>query len=257
MVDKGIYWSLHPNLLVSVLLCCFSEAEVALASQVASGVWAQKEYYPLALRLSSDTKIILDFRLSITHLFVLLPSSFYLSLILTQTRDVRFNYYAGSLPTIMSQEILTFPLIVLSFNLSYWLLCISISNSLGYSMSSSFLNPSKLGQIIDLSGTFHCQSTGKNTLGLPVVVMLLKLSFSPIDFCFFLSTCLQQPKYFHSIWLCLFSPLLTDSISFFPFYGIVLIFLASVKSIKGSWNSKSDSFLYYLSRPTPPPPVTK
>lgn len=139
------------------------------------------------------------FHLSVPHLFIL-PPSFHLPLILTQTRDIRFNYYAGPVPTTMSQkELLALPSIFIRFN-RIDTSCISVSNSLGFSLSSNFLNSSKLGQIVHLYGSFYCQCTGRNHHGFPSLGnALLKIWFHSRQFLLF-------P--FHLFMIELFSPYL-------------------------------------------------
>lgn len=196
--------------------------------------------------------MLLCFHLSIPRLFILLPPSFHLSLILTQTRDIRFNYYAGLVPTTMSQkEILAFLSVFIRFSPSYW----------------------------------HFLYFSIKFIGLFLVIQFSKFFqtgiYSWSVWVFLLPEHLEKPPWVPQSWLCsikslvsfssisafsihlfmieIFSPYLlslssSDSLSVLPFYQIVLIFLASVKPNKGSWNSKWDTVSWTISyTPTRPP----
>ena len=106
----------------SVLLCPFSEAEATLARQISSGTWAKKEYFSCSE--SSNNRIMLDFHLSITHLFIftlLLP--FIIQFDPNKGCQMQLLCWLMANPN----EPGIFPSTFLRFSLSYWhLLCFNV-----------------------------------------------------------------------------------------------------------------------------------
>lgn len=226
MEDTGVCWRMHSHLLVDIRLSVFRSRDNSFGKPDCSGVWAKKEHYSLALSLSSDTKIILDSHLSVTHLFIILPSSFHLSLILTRTKDVRFSYYDDPVPTIMSQEMLAFPSIFLRFNLPYWHLLYFNIKFIGVFLVIQFSKFFPTG--IDGSSLqvfFTARALGRTHwvsqswwYSAKTLVFLQQLLFPFHVF--------TTAKLF-SLYLAQLVFFSVDSPSFFSFYRIVLTFLES------------------------------
>lgn len=101
-------------------------------------------------------------------------------------------------------------------------------------------------------GSFYCQHTRRNLHGFPSLGnALLKVWFLSHQFLLFPFR-LFMVELFPLYLATLFS--LLTLLPVLPFYQIVLIFQASVKTIKGSWNSKSDTVSCAISySPTPTP----